>query len=331
MLSRLILSPKAVNRLAAMSILPLMVLAIVGGANATSSSSSSPREPVEAPRIGTLIVAGLRSDTLTIHDLGGFGQAETLHLTSPAHEIALLNGRLYVTLPREDQVAEIDPNAPGILRTVEAGPAAHGITVSDGQLLVTLDDAASVVTLDPTTMTTGQSWTTGNTPHVVATDGDFLFVTDSRDNTLRRINRLTGETKTVTTAAMPESIVITGERVVTAGANDGVLRWYTKDLQIAGYIELGGQPVRIIALDEHRVAVALNAAEHVAIVDLRTATLEERVRVAPRPDGMCLSPNGRFLAVASNAADGVNIFRTTDWRLMITLDAGDGPGACSWY
>lgn len=327
MLERLTISPKTLNRLIAMSILPLMVFAIVGGAKA----SPSKREPIEAPHVGTLVVAGLRSETLTVHPLSEFGPSRTVALTSPAHELVPLNGRIYATLPRENQVIEIDTHAPGVLRTVETGPGAHGLTYDGEALWVTLDNATSVVSLDNRFFIPGETFPTGNTPHTVAADDTYLFITDSRDNTLRRITKDTGEVKTVATATMPESVTIASGMVVTAGANDGWLRWYTRDLEEIGSLQVGGQPVRIVPVGYNRVAVALNAAEHVAVVDLATASLEKSVRVAPRPDGLCLSPDGRFLAVVSNAADGVNIFRVNDWRLMTTLFAGDGPGSCAWY
>jgi hypothetical protein len=28
--------------------------------------------------------------------------------------------------------------------------------------------------------------------------------------------------------------------------------------------------------------------------------------------------------------DVVQIYRTTDWMLMVNLATGDGPGACAW-
>ncbi len=82
-------------------------------------------------------------------------------------------------------------------------------------------------------------------------------------------------------------------------------------------LTLGGTPVRVITLDSDRVIVSLNSDSYIAVVNLRTGEIERRVKVAGHPEGLCLSPSGRFLAIASNEYDSVNVFRTTDWRGLI--------------
>jgi hypothetical protein len=58
--------------------------------------------------------------------------------------------------------------------------------------------------------------------------------------------------------------------------------------------------------------------------------VERRISVLGHLDGLCLSPSGAYVAVSSNEAGQVQIFRRSDWALAGTVDAGDGPGACTW-
>lgn len=327
MLRHFVLKPKTVNRLAIMGILPMMVLAIL----AATQNGAAESLPVEAPREGMLVVGNLRGESVTIHDLGGDGESQTLALPGAPHEFVSIAGRVYATLPRAELLLEIDPRAPGVLRSLHAGPMVHGLAVADDSTLVaTLDDARSALTIDRNSLEIEASHDTGDTPHMVAVLDGRYFVTDTRDGALRRIERATGESATVPAGTLPESIAIAGGRIAVADAIGGSLRWYTPDLELIGATYLGGAPVRVVSLDEDRVAVALNADGEVAVVNLVTGDIERQFRVAGRPDGLCLSPSGRFLAVVSNEYDSVNVFRVEDWKLMVTLEAGDGPSACTW-
>ncbi len=327
MLRHFILKPKTVNRLAILGILPMMVLAILASTQGGSATSIPP----EAPREGTLVVANLRAESITLHALGGDGESRTLALAGAPHELVTAAGRIYATLPREGMLVEIDPRAPGLLRTLEAGPMVHGLALGDADTLVaTLDGDRRALTIDRPALEIIASHPTGDTPHTVAVLDGRYFVTDARDGALRRIDPATGGEATVAAGSLPESIAVAGGRIAVADAEGGTLRWYTPDLDLIGATYLGGAPVRVLRIDDDRVAVSLNAEAEVAIVSLVTGEVEKQFKVAGRPDGLCVSPSGRFLAVASNEHDSVNIFRVADWKLMLTLGAGDRPGACTW-
>lgn len=328
MLRHFVLSPKTINRLAVMGILPMMVLSILAGRTSGGASSS---EPPELPREGTLVIANLRSEALTIHDLGGNGEPHTLALQGAPHELVATADRVYATIPPEETIVEIDPKAPGVLRSMAAGPMVHGLALEDSDTLVaTVDGAKSVLTIDRTTLTTTSTNATGDTPHTVAVLDGAYYITDSRDGALRRIDTATRATTTVSAGVLPESVTIAGERIAIADAASGQISWFSPDLELLGRITVGGTPVRVITLDEERIIVSLNSDTHIAVLNLRTGEIERRIKVAGHPDGLCLSPYGRFLAIASNQYDSVSVFRTTDWKLMVTLEAGDGPGSCVW-
>jgi hypothetical protein len=278
-------------------------------------------------REGTLVVANLREESLTVHDLEGDVRSRTLALPAGPHEMVFADGRIYATLARANELVEVDPAAPGVLRSLTLPGSPHGLALDGYNVLITLDDEAALVTVNRATMTETGRTSTGNTPHTVAVSGDRAFVTDSRDNDIRTLPG--GET--APTGVLPESVVIAGNLVITGDAASRTLSVFRlDDLAFAGTVALDGSPVRILALDATHAVVALNDTAELAVVDLATLKVERRIPVAERPDGLCLSPTGLFLGVVSNAKDAVTVLRVSDWRVQISLATGHGPGQCVW-
>ena len=310
-----------VNRIATLAILPLMALAIVAFSK-TAQNGTAP----ELPRGGTIVVAELRGESMTFLDLNG-GTSRQLAVPGPAHELATDGKRVYATLGRGDAVVEVDPAGPVLTRVAHLDGEPHGLTLRGDALLVTLDGARELLTLDRGSLTVMKRESTGDTPHSVATGASGTFVTDSRDNRLRKL----GSGEIASTGEMPESVALVGEFVVTGDNVAGTLTVLRADT-LAAYrtIAVGLGPVRVAPIRGDRVAVALSGKSQVAIVNVRTGAVEKRVKVLGRPDGICLNGDGTFAAVVSNEADAIQIFRVSDWRLAGTLRLGSGPGACLW-
>lgn len=318
----MILRTSRMNRLAGVAILPIMLLAIL-----VFSRSAQSEKELDLPAAGTIVVANLRAESLTFHDLLR-DQATTLVLPGPPHEMVALGSRLYVTLGRANLVAEVDPGGPGILRLLQLTGEPHGIAERDGKLLVTLDKAAAVVTIDPASFTETSREPTGDTPHIVAGSSHGTFVTDSRDNAIRRLG---APPLVAPTGELPEGIAIAGERLVTADNLSGTLSVFEAEtLTPRGTVTVGAGPVRVVALDDHRVAVTTQGTPRLVIVDVARTKVEKQVEVPARPDGICISPDGEHLGVASNAESSVRIFATVSWRGAGSILAGAGPGACLW-
>ncbi|MBI2767309.1 MAG: hypothetical protein HYX53_15540 [Chloroflexi bacterium] len=311
------------NRLGRAAILPLMVLAILA-----VSRLNFDRSPAVPPAAGTLVVASLRGESLAFHDFAGAAGERQLSLAGPPHELAVADGRIYATLGRGNQLVEIEPRAPGVMRTLSLDGTPHGLAVAGDNLLVTLDDAAALVTVSREGFDERGRTPTGDTPHTVAALGAEVYVTDSRDNILR----LVAETPLLGgTGRTPESVTIAGGFAVTADSEGGTVSVFRRgSLELAGRISIGGSPVRVVTLDDTRVAVALNSASQVAVIDLAAMRVVRRTDVLARPDGICLSPDGAYAAVISNATDSAQVFRTSDWKLAMTVPTADGPGACAW-
>ncbi|MGE5597656.1 MAG: YncE family protein [Hyphomicrobiales bacterium] len=317
------------NRIASLAILPLMALALAWAWKLQVDASV---EAVTPPTEGQLVVANLRSESLTFIPLAAPGDATGLSLFGPPHEMLEAGGRLYVTLGRAGMVAAVDPGAPGVLAEYEYEQSEpHGLAYEDGRIAVTFDATGTVSLVSPANFAQLDSFRTGATPHAVALTGNELYVTDSRDNAIRLIDLTTGAAKTAPTGALPESLAVVAGVVVT-GDHDGrslsIFRRGT--LEPVGTVALDGAPVRVVPLDGRSVAVALSDTGRVASVDLAKLAVTRTVAVAGRPDGICLSPSGSYAAVVSNAEDVVQVFRLSDWALAATYRTGDGPGACLW-
>ncbi|MCC7364253.1 MAG: hypothetical protein IT303_07750 [Dehalococcoidia bacterium] len=310
------------NRLGTFGGLALVAVAASYALSATNSDS----ETVEPPREGTLVVANLRGESLTVLDIGRQA-SHGLALFGPPHEIATAGGRLYITLGRADALVEVDPSAPGVLRRVEfPGGTPHGVAIDGAHLHVTLDDTDELVRMDPATLAETGRTATGDTPHAVAAAGGAVFVTESRANTLRGPDGASYPTR-----ELPESVALTDRYVVTANAAARTLTVFERaNLAVSRNFELPGSPVRVIALGGDRVAVSLGDAARVYIVDVAEGNVVRKLDVADRPDGLCLSPDAAYLAVVSNAEDTVQVFATASWDEAATYDVGDGPGSCAW-
>lgn len=310
------------NRLAGVAILPIMLLAIL-----VFSRSAQTEKDLELPAAGTIVVANLRAESLTFHDLAR-SRATTLVLPGPPHEMLALGGRLYVTLGRANLVAEVDPAGPGILRLLQLSGEPHGIAERDGKLLVTLDKAAAVVTVDLATFTEISREPAGDTPHIVLVSSHGTFVTDSRANAVRKLG---SPPLTAPTGELPEGIAIAGDRVVTADHLSGTLSVFDAGtLAPLGSISVGAGPVRVAALDEHHVVVTTQGTPRLVVVDVSRLKVEKQVDAPARPDGICIAPDGQYLGVASNAEGSVRFFSTGNWRGAGSIPAVDGPGACLW-
>jgi DNA-binding beta-propeller fold protein YncE len=310
------------NRLAGVAILPLMLLAIL-----VFSRPAQRERDLPLPTTGVIVVANLRAQTLTFHNLATT-RATTLALPGPPHELLEFNGRLYVTLGRADLVAEVDPSGPGTLRLLSLPGEPHGIAERGGTLLVTLDKGNAVVSIDPATFTEVGREPTGDTPHMVATSPHGAFVIDSRDNILRRL-----EPAAVIAPAgeLPEGLAVVGDRVVTADYLSGTLSVFdAKTLEPLASVDVGPGPVRVRALDNRRVLVTVQGTPRLLVVDLIRLDVENSFEVPGRPDGICLSPGAEYAGVASNAEGIVRLLAVDSWRGAGSIPAGGGPGACLW-
>lgn len=314
---------KRVNRIASLGILPAMTLVIVVFSRFAGSDGPAP----EPPRNGLLVVANLRTESLTLANLES-GEQRHLALPGPPHEMVATDGRLYVTLGRGEALVEVELSSAAILRVLPLEGEPHGIAVWGNNLIVTLDKANEAVVLDRASLTELRRYPTGETPHVVAVSGEAVLVTDSRGDTLRQLEP---GTKSIRTGGQPEGIAITGGYAATADYLGGTLTVARAgDLSGASSLSVGAAPVRVTALAGGQVLVSLQGRGEVALVDLATLSVKRRLKTAARPDGLCVDPDGRNFAVASNHEGRVEVFSTEAWKSSLQLNLDPGLGACLW-
>ncbi|MFN8507450.1 MAG: hypothetical protein U0547_07775 [Dehalococcoidia bacterium] len=315
------------NRASTLATLPIMALAILFFSRADLGNRD-----VAPPTEGRLFVANLRGESLSLFDLAAPEQPEVarLALGGPPHELVAVDGRIYATLGRGQGLVEVSPGATGVMRALALEGEPHGLAEAGGTLLVTLDRAKALVRVPLSSFAEAGRESTGDTPHTVAADGTSAFVTDSRDNRLRRIGP-GGAVAIAETGALPESVAIAGEYVITAEGDGGTVSIYRRaDLSLARRITVGGRPSRVVVTGPAQVAVSLNAGAKVAVIDLKELKVRREVRVLPMPDGICTSPSGDYAAVTSNATNTVQYFTLPDWHAAGFRETGDGPGACAW-
>ena len=313
------------NRFASLAVLPVMLLAIL------AFSRQAQRQPaVPPPSEGTLVVASLRADLLELRSLSA-GTSRTLALPGAPHELVEANGRLYATLPRAGLLAEVDPRAPGLLRLVQLPGQPHGLAFDPAQrvLYVGLDAADELVALDVATLAEIDRWPTGATPHVVALADGVPHVAAARADRIETVRPAGGTVASV--GRLPEALAALPGIVAAASYLDGTLHLLRPlSLEPVADIPLGGGPVRLLPLGERTIAVALQEAGQVAIVDAERRAILRRLDVPARPDGLCRSPSGAYLAVVSNAEGRITVFETASWRVAARYTAAEGPGACLW-
>lgn len=313
------------NRFASLAVLPVMLLAIL------AFSRQAQRQPaVPPPSEGTLVVASLRADLLELRSLSD-GTSRTLALPAAPHELVEANGRLYVTITRAGLLAEVDPAAPGLLRLVTLPGQPHGLAFDPAQrvLYVSLDAADELVALDVATLAEIDRWPTGATPHIVVLAGGVPHVAAARDDRLEAVRPSGGVA--VPVGRLPEAVAALPALVAAASYVDGTLHLVRPlSLEPIADIPLGGGPVRILPLDARTLAVALQEAGQVAIVDVERRAVLRRLEVPARPDGLCRSPSGAYLAVVSNAESRITVFETASWRVAARYSVAEGPGACLW-
>ena len=320
------------NKFASLSIIPLMALAIVIGSRAVANST--PKAPM--PTEGMLVMAQLRGDALTTYNFANHSGPAQLALPGPPHEFAYAGGRLYLTLGRGNQLLEMAPGVPAVLRSLALDGEPNGLAVSGEDLVATLDKGDALVTIDRASMTETGRVPTGDTPHNVAVTAAGAYVTVSRENKLAFIpfSHTDGPapgTQKQPAGLLPESVALTADFIVTADADGGTITIVRRDtFTTVGTMAVGARPVRVIGLDATHVLVSLNNDAQVAVVDVAKHHVERRIDVLGHPDGLCLSPNRDYVAVSSNEAGQVQLFRLADWALAGALDAGNGPGACAW-
>ncbi len=311
-----------IGRLATLAIIPAMVLAIVWGRDVAAPTADRPLPP----SAGTILVGTLREPALIAID-ADTGRQRSVVLPGAAHELLIVGDRLYVTLGRADALAEIQLPSLALLRTVSLPGEPHGIAWWEGRLAVSLDRANEIVTLDPTTLVERARWRVGETPHALVSSNGDLFVAEARAGTLRKM----GEGVVADPGGMPESVALIGGDLAAALTDAGALAFVPlAEPGAARIVPVGPRPVRVADLGGGLAAVALSGSGQVAAYRAADGELLWRVSVGRLPDGLCGSPDGRYLAVSASGDDRLLVLDVEGGTVAAEYTVRGGPGACLW-
>lgn len=311
------------GRLATLAIVPAMMFLIVWARGAVPSETTDDERLAPS---GTILVGTLREPALVSVQLGRQTQRR-LALPGPAHELLVLGDRAYITLGRAHLLAEVQLPSLALLRTTMLEGEPHGIAWWRDRIAVSLDTMHAVVSLDPATLTERGRWTVGDTPHALATaDGD-LYIAEARSGTLRRI----GSGVIAAPGGMPESLAIVDGAVVVALADRGAIAVVPLDAPTAvAIVDVGPRPSRVAAAGGGKLAVALSGSGQVALYEGVGSALIWRVTVGQLADGLCASPDFRFIAATAPGEDRLLILDIQSGEVVARFTVNGGPGACVW-
>jgi DNA-binding beta-propeller fold protein YncE len=91
-------------------------------------------------------------------------------------------------------------------------------------------------------------------------------------------------------------------------------------------IEVTGQPVRMqLTPDESRLVVTLIDSGEAALVDAKKWTLEKRLPIGKRVEGLAIDRAGKFAYAAAQADDKVVKFALDDWKPILEIKGGPRP------
>jgi len=158
---------------------------------------------------------------------------------------------------------------------------------------------------------------------VLTPDEQWLVTANQTSSTISLVRVDTGEVAhEVPCGRRPAALAITaeGQKVLVTGNHSGELTIFTREddrLIKEGEIYLGFQPHGVaVTADGSTALVALSAAHEVAVVDLPSLTVTDRIGVGRWPRFLALSPDGTRLAVAASGSGGVSVVDPHERKLL---------------
>ncbi|MCH7728930.1 MAG: beta-propeller fold lactonase family protein, partial [Planctomycetes bacterium] len=184
--------------------------------------------------------------------------------------------------------------------------------------IVTPPDANDVNTVDANTG-----------PHrspvdlVISHDNSWLVTANQTSNTASLVRVADGTIlDEVTVGRRPSGLILSpdGKRVLITASYAGnlvVLEVREDKLEEVAKIHVGFEPHGIAIDPNGRIAyVALTAAAEVAVVDLESQTVTDRIDVGRWPRHLALSPDGSRLAVGTSGDRGVSVVDTQTKKML---------------
>lgn len=215
----------------------------------------------------------------------------------PAHVVADREGRAFVSLSGDNEVAVVDLASLQVIGRIATGAAPHGLRLSpDGtELYVANVDDGSVSVIDTASLTEAARIPVGEAPVQVGftPDGSKVYVS------LRDENRV--------------AVIDRASRTVE------------------GKIDVGPGPIQLVATpDGKQVYVANQGPEAtpndtVSVIDTTTGKVVKTLKTGLGAHGVSASADGAFVFVTNTADDSVSVIDARRQEVVGTVPVGDRP------
>src|SRR5262249_5050742 len=144
---------------------------------------------------------------------------------------------------------------------------------------------------------------------VVSPDGRFVYAAQGELERIAVIDTDTGEITYLEADGNPYKIAVSpdGGLIVTNDVPDQSIRIDDPGgVTPTTTVDVGARPSGIAVTDRY-VVTASSAAGTVSVVDLQTRTLVETIDVDDIPDGVVVSPDGRYAYVTSKSENTLSV------------------------
>jgi YVTN family beta-propeller protein len=165
-------------------------------------------------------------------------------------------------------------------------------------------------------------------------DGGLLWVPDMRGGGVARIDRSTGEVRTMATGAAAEDVAVVpdGSEVwITLVGSDEVLVLDDEGIELARIPSGGDAPVEIrLTPDARQAWVANNRSGVVSVFDRVTRERLANIEVGERPRGLAFSEDGTRAYVTRPGAAEIVEVDADSFDVLRRLDAPASPDGIEW-
>lgn len=175
--------------------------------------------------------------------------------------------------------------------------------------------------------------------------GGTVYSANEGGNSISAIDLGTGSVETVQIGVSPHNVDLTPDgrfllAVGTPASGDHGSEGHGHEGNAAGLlvildprdlskpavtVEVGSHPAHVVADTQGRAYASLSGGGEVAVVDLATASVIERIETGAYPHGLRLSPNGAELYIANVEDGSVSVIDTASLAEVARIPVGTAP------
>ena len=253
-----------------------------GGSPHPASSSPSvaslpPLGPVGMVQAadGTVWAAYVKSDAIAALDAQG-RPGPPVHVGNAPLRIAELDGSLWVTSIRDDNLTEVDPASGAVGRTFHLDGEPEGVAAYQGHLWVVLQKAATLVEVDPADGKVLHRYDVGGEPRLVVPGTGALYVSDFARGRVVRVDPGSGKvTRSGAVCAGVQDLQVHDGALWGACMKDERLVGLDPStLGVVGRVPLEGDPDGLAESDGGALLVSLQDGPGLATVDTASGTAQ---------------------------------------------------------